>query len=208
VLPELPAECSAWSSATAALTLDLVSADPEGIVARMHRRDVHDGMVILIAIREPRGGGYEIRCELAERLYSDGLIDDVRLLVRAVNRRKPYRVARRAQLNHMANVTIERSGRVRRGDRFEVKLIDVSLQGIAFLFPRELSDGDLIALATELDGAPVSVQLRVVYVTPASFGRFRVGCEMVHATTQSERAISQLVGLMGSDRGRPQERAA
>ena len=68
MLPGLPAECSAWSPATAGLTLELVSADPEGIVARMHRRDVHDGMVILIAIREPRGGGYEIRCELAERL--------------------------------------------------------------------------------------------------------------------------------------------
>jgi hypothetical protein len=76
---------------------------------------------------------------------------------------------------------------------------------------QELSPGDLLQLGFPLEGRRLSVEVRVVRMDPAPYGRTRVGCEITEIGDLDRKTISQVAekaDAAGSEQERRPERAA
>ncbi|MGZ4431728.1 MAG: PilZ domain-containing protein [Gaiellales bacterium] len=205
VLPPLPAELRGWSVESGGFSLTLEGVSPSGLLrARMSTFDAHDGMHVVLPVDDPKGGGFDVVCVIAERFFRSGVDATVELAVNRVERRKPYRSERRAKLNELCLVKL--LSHLAPRAEFEAKLIDVSAQGVGLSSERPLQRGDRLELASHLEGHSLRCSVVVLYSTPMPFGRHRSGCRIVSAQSSGHEVIERYVDRHGRDQGRPQDR--
>src|SRR5579862_7748093 len=96
VLPELPADLEAFNQGGAALTLRVTGAEGDRLQAYTEWGTAREEMELLIPIRHPERGGYDISCRVDAVYFEGGTLGRVELEICGVKRRKPFRAAARA----------------------------------------------------------------------------------------------------------------
>jgi hypothetical protein len=193
ILPELPFDIDAYQSTGAASTLRIY-AEEDGLVhAMMPWAEAREDMALVIPIRTQDRGGYDIACVVTGVYFEGGSLGRVDLAITAITRRKPYRAVVRAHASQLALVTVVASRHQPAHEEFDVRLVDVSVTGFAFLTERKLAAGDIVALSTQLGNENFFAEGRVINPAPAPYGRRRVGCQIIdpsrELTLQLERYI-------------------
>ena len=168
-------------------------ADVEGgrIVAYGPQLFMRVGLTMTASLRDSGGGGYDVVLSVAECYFQAGDQTLMHLEVRSIDERPGERDAPRARVSDSASLTVIRSTRMHPGHQFQVRLADLSADGVAFLTELSLATGDIVRVEAGVDGRPFSAQARVVRLDPASFGRSRVGCELIELSPQAREAIGR-----------------
>ena len=193
VLPELPADLEAFNQGGSALTLRITGADGDRLRAYTEWGAAREEMELVIPIRHPERGGYDIACRVDAVYFEGGTLGRVELEVASVKRRKPYRAAARATASALASVRVVAGRHVAARSEFDVRLVDVSAGGVAFQTERKLSRGDIVSLAAKVPETTVFITARVVNVDRSAYGRSRIGCELLEATAEQRRRLAEYV---------------
>jgi hypothetical protein len=152
------------------------------------RPDLH----LLARVYDSSRGRYEIEFEVDEAFFHSSAEALVHLAVAAVRHRKARRAAPRVGVAVQLQARVRYGHSMPRDTEIEVRLVDVSATGLAFVTQRELSAGDMLNLAFPLAGREMHVEVRVVRTDPAPYGRYRAGCEIIEIGDADRRAISAL----------------
>ena len=123
-------------------------------------------------------GRYEIEFEVEEAFFHTGSESLVHLTVTNVRHRKARRASPRVGVSVKLDARVRYCRTMPRDAQVEVRLIDVSATGLAFVTQRELSAGDMFQLSFPLAGELMEIETRVVRLDPAPYGRYRAGCEI------------------------------
>jgi hypothetical protein len=193
VLPELPADLEAFNQGGSALTLRVTGADGDRLQAYTEWGAAREEMELLIPIRHPERGGYDIACRVDAVYFEGGTLGRVELEISGVKRRKPFRAAARATASALASVRVVAGRNVPARSEFDVRLVDVSAGGVAFQTERKLARGDIVSLAAKVPDTTVFITARVVNVDRSSYGRLRIGCELLEATAEQRRRLAEYV---------------
>ncbi len=193
VLPEFPVDIETYKQSGAALTLRISGAEHDRLQAYTAWGEAREDMELLIPIRHPDRGGYDITCRVDAVYFEGGTLGRVDLEISAVTRRKPYRAAARAVASALASVRVVAGRHVAARSEFDVRLVDVSAGGVAFQTERKLSRGDIISLAAQVPETTVFITARVVNVDRSAYGRSRIGCELLEATPEQRRRLAEYV---------------
>ena len=141
ILPELPFDIDAYQSNGAASTLRIYGEENGHVHAMMPWAEAREDMALIIPIRSADRGGYDIACHVEGVYFEGGTLGRVDLAITAVSRRKPYRAVVRAHASQLALLTIIAARRHKAHDEFDVRLVDLSATGFAFLTERKLAAG-------------------------------------------------------------------
>jgi hypothetical protein len=193
VLPSFPVDVEAYKQSGAALTLRISGAEADRLQAYVSWGEAREEMDILIPVRHPERGGYDIACQVAALYFEGGALGRVELTVSGITRRKPYRAATRAAASALASVRIVAGRQIAARSEFDVRLVDVSAGGVAFQTERKLSRGDIVSLAAHVPDTTVLVTARVVNVDRSAYGRSRIGCELLEASAEQRRRLTAFV---------------
>lgn len=193
ILPELPFDIDAYTSDGAASTLRIYAEEDGHVHAMMPWSEAREDMALIIPIRSADRGGYDIACHVASVYFEGGSLGRVDLAITAVSRRKPYRAVVRAHASQLALVTVVASRHQAAREEFDVRLVDLSVTGLAFLTERKLVAGDIVRLSTQLGDASFYAEARVVSPRPAPYGRRRIGCEILNATPAQTLQLERYV---------------
>lgn len=194
MLAPFPVEVDVVSQNGDPAQLLMADLDDGRIVAYGPQVLMLDGLVMTAALRDPEGGGFDVILTVVRSFFQAGDQTLLHLEVSAIEERAGHRDTPRVQLSDSATVTVVRSDRLHSGHRFQARLADMSETGLAFLTELPLAAGDVVQVDTDVDGKPVAVEARVVRIDTASFGRARVGCEVIHLAHESRAAITGAVG--------------
>jgi hypothetical protein len=165
------------------------------------RADLH----LLARVFDSSRGRYEVEFEVVESFFHSSAEALVHLGVTAVRHRKARRAAPRVGVAVQLLARVRYGHSMPRDTEIEVRLVDVSATGLAFVTQRELSAGDMLNLAFPLAGREMHVEVRVVRTDPAPYGRYRAGCEIIEIGDADRRAISALAA-QAEQGGSEQER--
>ena len=145
----------------------------------------------VIPLNNQAGGGYDVICEGAGRFFRSGLEVNVELAFVGVQRRKPFRSEPRAPLNELCLLRLlsRRAGAV----DLEGKIVDISPRGAGITVDRSLEPGDKLEMVCQIGTSTIRGLLIVLYTEPATFGRFRIGCNIETANRAAELVIEQHV---------------
>ena len=193
ILPELPFDIDAYQSNGAASTLRIYGEENGHVHAMMPWAEAREDMALIIPIRSADRGGYDIACHVEGVYFEGGTLGRVDLAITAVSRRKPYRAVVRAHASQLALLTIIAARRHKAHDEFDVRLVDLSATGFAFLTERKLAAGDIVGLSTQLGHDNFYAKARVINPAPAPYGRLRVGCQILDATPEQTRQLERYV---------------
>jgi hypothetical protein len=193
VLPEFPVDVEAYKQSGSALTLRISGTEDGRLQAFTAWGEAREEMELLIPVRHPERGGYDIACQVSAVYFEGGTLGRVELEITGVKRRKPYRAAARAMASALASVRVVAGRHLAARAEFDVRLVDVSAGGVAFQTERKLSRGDIISVAAKVPDATVFITARVVNVDPSSYGRQRIGCELLEATPEQRRRLADYV---------------
>jgi hypothetical protein len=193
VLPPFPVDVEAFKQSGAALTLRVAGTEDGRLQAFTTWGEAREEMELLIPVRHPERGGYDIACQVAAVYFEGGTLGRVELAISSVKRRKPYRAAARAVASALASVRIVAGRHIAARSEFDVRLVDVSAGGVAFQTERKLSRGDIISLAAKVPETTVFITARVVNVDRSAYGRSRIGCELLEATPEQRRRLAEFV---------------
>jgi PilZ domain len=193
VLPEFPVDIEAYTQNGAAVTLRISGTEEDRLQAFTEWGAAREEMDLLIPIRHPERGGYDIACRVTAVYFEGGTLGRVELEISSVKRRKPYRAAARAAASALASVRVVAGRHPAARSEFDVRLVDVSSGGVAFQTERKLSRGDIISLAAKVPDTTVFITARVVNVDRSAYGRSRIGCELLEATEEQRRRLAEFV---------------
>ena len=167
---------------------------------------------LLARIYHPGRGRYEVEFEVVEHFFHSTTEALVHLAVSGVRHRKARRASPRVAVSTPATAWIRYCRSLPRDTQLEVRLVDVSATGCAFVTQKELAPGDLVRVRAELRGRSVELEARVVRIDPAPYERYRAGCEITEITDLDRRAISTLAAQSAEtgseDERNPEEAAA
>jgi hypothetical protein len=194
MLAPFPVEVDVVSQNGDPARLLMADLDDGRIVAYGPQLLMLDGLVMTVQLRDPGGGGFDVILTVVRSFFQAGDQTLLHLEVTSIEERAGHRDTPRVRLSDSASISVVRSNRLHTGHEFQARLADLSETGLAFLTELPLATGDIVRVDTDVDGSPVTVEARVVRIDTASFGRARVGCEVVHLEQQSRTAI---VGAAG-----------
>ena len=194
MLAPFPVEVDVVSQNGDPAQLLMADLDDGRIVAYGPQVLMLDGLAMTAQLRDPSGGGFDVILTVVRSFFQAGDQTLLHLEVSAIEERPGHRDTPRVKLSESASITVVRSGRLHPGHEFQARLADLSQTGLAFLTELPLSAGDVVRVDAEVDGHPVTVEARVVRIDTASFGRARVGCEVVHLGPSSRTTISDAAG--------------
>jgi hypothetical protein len=197
VLPPFPVDVEAYKQSGSALTLRVSGTEDGRLQAFTAWGEAREEMELLIPVRHPDRGGYDITCLVTAVYFEGGTLGRVELEISSVKRRKPYRAAARASASALASVRVVAGRKVAARSEFDVRLVDVSAGGVAFQTERKLSRGDIISLAAKVPETTVFITARVVNVDRSAYGRLRIGCELLEATPEQRRRLAEFVASRG-----------
>jgi hypothetical protein len=165
----------------------------EGVLhARAPRSAMRKDLLLLARVSDPERGRYEVEFVVDEAFFHSTSEALVHLKVSAVRHRKARRAAPRAAVSVTAMARVRFCRSMPRGSELDVRLVDLSTTGLAFVTQRELDPGDLITLEVLLVGRPMVIETRVVRIDPAPYGRYRAGCEITEISDGDRTAITVL----------------
>jgi PilZ domain len=193
VLPEFPVDIEAYNQNGAAVTLRISGTGEDRLQAFTEWGAAREGMDLLIPIRHPERGGYDVACRVTAVYFEGGALGRADLEISSVKRRKPYRAAARAAASALASVRVVAGRHLAARSEFDVRLVDVSAGGVAFQTERKLRRGDIISLAAKVPDTTVFITARVVNVDRYAYGRSRIGCELLEATAEQRRRLVEFV---------------
>ncbi len=193
ILPELPFDIDAYTSNGAASTLRIYAQEDGHVHAMMPWAEAREDMALIIPIRSKERGGYDIACHVTSVYFEGGSLGRVDLAITAISRRKPYRAVVRAHASQLALVTIVASRHHPAHEEFDVRLVDLSVTGFAFLTERKIAPGDIVGLSTQLGSENFYAEARVINPAPAPYGRQRIGCQILNATPEQTLQLERYV---------------
>src|SRR5438477_7564981 len=179
LLPPMPCSIDVIAEEGGSFSLTLAAVEGDLVYAYGNRTLVRPDLELEARLRDDRGEGWNIRFSILRTYFQSG--DDL-LLHLNVMEVQPHLADRRADRAHLAELAVARilyADRHERGEEFDVRLADASPTGVAFVTARGLATGDLLELDTAIEGQPLQFEVRVVHMTPAIYGRNRVGCEIM-----------------------------
>jgi hypothetical protein len=192
VLPALPATVDVLSEGGGCHVLRLSHSEGDVLHGFCTRSAMRTGLHLLARVFDEQRGRYEIEFEVEESFFHTGSESLVHLTVTNVRHRKARRASPRVGVSVKLDARVRYCRTMPRDAQVEVRLIDVSATGLAFVTQRELSAGDMFQLSFPLAGELMEIETRVVRLDPAPYGRYRAGCEITEISDAHRRAISRL----------------
>lgn len=192
MLAPLPTEVEVVAGSGDPARVLLADVEGDRIIAYGPQLFMQIGLTMTAQLRDAGGGGYDVVLSVAECYFQAGDQTLMHLEVRSIDERPGERDAPRARVSDSALLTVIRSTRMHPGHEFQVRLADLSADGVAFLTELSLAIGDVVRVEAGVDGRPFSAEARIVRLDPASFGRARVGCELIELGTQAREAIGRI----------------
>jgi hypothetical protein len=192
VLPELPGVVGVLSEDGGVYELRLSHAEGALLHGFCNPAVARDGLQLLARVSDPSRGRYEVEFAVRESFFHTGSEALLHLGVTAVRHRKARRSSPRVSASVRVDARVRYCRTLPRDAAVEVRLVDVSATGLAFLTQRELATGDIFTLAIPFAGRIMQIETRVVRVDPAPYGRYRVGGEITEIGEGDQRAITEL----------------
>jgi len=193
ILSQLPsATVHVFSADGGVLSLEIQRQQGAHIVAHAPRLRVRPQLALLARTADPAGGGYDIELSVAEIFSESQWVATLHLRVLDVRLRDSRRMTRRARIEEVAQLHVMGARMIAENETFEVRLVDLSPSGVAFVTEHEFTIGDRFALMATVGGRILRMQARVLQTSDSHFGRQRVGCEMLQITEDDRRRIGEL----------------
>ena len=142
------------------------------------RAAMRDDLHLLARLYHPGRGRYEVEFEVVEHFFHSIPEALVHLAVSGVRHRKARRASPRVAVSTPATARIKYCRSLPRDTELEVRLVDISATGCAFVTQKELATGDLVRVQAVLSGRAIDLEARVVRIDPAPYERYRAGCEI------------------------------
>jgi hypothetical protein len=188
----MPCGIEAIVPAGASVALELLGHDGQHLVCASTERGLEAGGSIVIVLHSQKRAGYEIDCVLV----SDNQGRPTRLRVQSVKRVKPRR--RRPRIAVVEWAVIQHNG----DEEFDVRVLNVSADGIAFISERSLSVGDAFTAMLNVDHCSFPVQGQVMHVSSRGFGRTQVGCQFTGISDRGRKILDRVADRAPADRRR------
>ena len=153
---------------------------------------MRDDLHLLARVYHPGRGRYEVEFEVIEHFFHSVSDAMVHLAVSGVRHRKARRASPRVAVSIAATAAVRYCRTLPRDTQLEVRVVDVSATGCAFVTQKELDPGDMVLLGFTLAGRQMQIEARVVRLDPAPYGRYRAGCEITEVSDPDRRAIASL----------------
>ncbi|HEY0389209.1 MAG TPA: PilZ domain-containing protein [Gaiellales bacterium] len=195
VLPELPDTIDVLSEDGGCFPLTLENGQDGLLLAQAPRGAVRNDLHLLARVFYPDRGRYEVELEVVEHYFQSVSEALVHLAVSGVRHRKARRASPRMAVSMPARVSVRYCRTLPRETQLDVRLVDISATGCAFVTQKELDPGDLVRLAFHLEGRQMHPEARVVRLDPAPYGRYRAGCEITEIADGDRRTISALAAV-------------
>ena len=192
VLPELPSVVDVLSEGGGSYELRLSHRENDLLHGFCAAPAAHPRLHLLARVFDAARGRYEIEFEVEQSFFHTGSESLVHLTVTNVRHRKARRASPRVGVSVKLDARVRYCRTMPRDAQVEVRLIDVSATGLAFVTQRELSAGDMFQLSFPLAGELMEIETRVVRLDPAPYGRYRAGCEITEISDAHRRAITRL----------------
>jgi hypothetical protein len=195
VLPSLPDTIDVLSEDGGCIPLVLEGRQDGLLLGQAPRSAIRDDLHLLARVYYPDRGRYEVELEVVEHFFHSVSEALVHLAVSGVRHRKARRASPRVAVSTQGRVVVRYCRSLPRDTALDVRLVDVSATGCAFVTQKELDPGDLLHLTFVLDGREVRPEARIVRLDPAPYGRYRAGCEITEISDTDRRAISSLASV-------------
>jgi len=199
VLPALPDTIDVLSEDGGCFPLVLEGREDGMLLGHAPRNAIRDDLHLLARIYYPDRGRYEVELEVVEHFFQSLTEALVHLAVSGVRHRKARRAAPRVAVSTPARAVVRYCQSLPRDTALEVRLVDISATGCAFVTQKELDPGDLVHLTFQMDGRELRPEARIVRLDPAPYGRYRAGCEITEISDSDRRAISSLASVSAVD---------
>ena len=212
VLPELPETIDVLSEDGGCFPVAIFEREDDLLLGYAPRGAIRDDLHLLARLYHPGRGRYEVEFEVVEHFFHSIPEALVHLCVSGVRHRKARRASPRVAVSTAATARIKYCRSLPRDTELEVRLVDISATGCAFVTQKELATGDLVRLQAVLSSRPIDLEARVVRIDPAPYERYRAGCEITEISDPSRRTISALAAQSAEsgseDQRNPEEAAA
>jgi hypothetical protein len=192
VLPELPGVVDVLSEDGGSYELRLSHIEGKVLHGFCVRPVMPKDLHLLARVFDPARGRYEVEFEVVDSFFHTGSETVAHLAVSGVRHRKARRASPRVPVSLKLDASVRYCRSLPRDTRVEVRLVDVSCTGLAFVTQRELAAGDMFSLTLPLNDRLMLLETRVVRIDPAPYGRYRAGCEITEISDADRRAIAAL----------------
>ena len=198
VLSEPPCSVDVLSEDGGSFPMELRELSDGLLHAHAPRASVRKDLLLLARVSDPERGRYEVEFVVDDAFFRSTAEALVHLKVSAVRHRKARRAAPRAAVSQSATARVRFCRSMPRGSELEVRLVDLSSTGLAFVTQRELDPGDLITLEVLLVGRLMTIEVRVVR-RPGPVRALPWSCEITEISDGDRNAISELADEHASD---------
>jgi hypothetical protein len=211
ILAELPTTIRALSADGGVVPVEVVTSDAESISAHIPTHQARPGAELKVRIRDGEGSGHDIFMDVRDSFFAAENVELARLEVRSVRRIDGDRTEPRALVSDLALVHIESAASIATGIEFDVRLSDLSGDGLSFVTTEPIREGDRMSVMATVDGTVVRMTAAALHVTPAHYGRHRIGAEVIEANAGDRdrlAALARNAPATGSREQRFEPRAA
>jgi len=192
----MPHSLDVFSAEGGIVTLELLGRENNHLVAHAPRLRVHSGQQLRARTHAPAGGGYDITMVIADVFDAGEGMATVHLEVVDVQQRDAQRTLPRAEVKELALLHVLGGRALSEGEEFDVRLADLSPEGLAFVTDQRFFIGDRFALMVSVEGRLLRLQARVLQTSGFPWGRVRVGCEIVQIADADRDRIAELTQRM------------
>ena len=201
MLGELPATVYVFSPTGGVEELTVSGLDERGhLTAYGPDEFMETGFEFTVELRDDHGSGFDIRLHVEEAYFQAGNRALLHVSVIEVIPRSGERETPRLPVSELAEATIEFSSTLPSRTTLEVRVADVSPQGLALLVDNVPSVGDTMRVEALLGGRVVITRVRVTRIDPAAFGRYRVGCEIIQIGAADRAYLGEIAsGVRSGD---------
>src|SRR5512132_2149992 len=133
ILAELPTTLEVLSDDGGSVTIELNGHDSEMLHALAQRSRVRLGLGLRLRTRTPEGRGYDVDMSVSELFFHAAGVAAMHLTVERVRRFNGNRATPRARVDDLAFVGVLYSSMPLDGQEFDVRMMDVSPDGMAFI---------------------------------------------------------------------------
>ncbi len=205
VLSEPPETVDVLSEDGGCFPLTIMGLEDGLLHAYAPRNAVRTDLHLLARVFYPERGRYEVEFEVIESFFHSSQEALVHLGVSGVRHRKARRASPRVPVSASATASVKFCRTLPRDTALDVRVVDISATGCAFVTQKELSTGDLLLVEFTLEQRQVRLEARVVRMDPAPYGRYRAGCEITEISDGDRKAVSSMAAA-SSDHGSEEQR--
>src|SRR5579871_4885375 len=166
ILPKLPDTIEVISEDGGTLPVTLAAVEGTIIYAYGDRDLVRDDLILEARPRDEAGDGHDIRFKILRSYFQSGDELLLHLKVIEVEERSGERASPRAPLAAQAALRVLFGREQRAGFELDIRLVDVSPNGVAFIADRGFVTGDIVEIYADVHGNGLRLECRVVESIP------------------------------------------